>query len=386
LLIICRRPPTSYLFITFLRDSYLATAGKNEGAKRGDMVLANRCIESDALLGMDTWIGKGSWQNGFGEMFLNFRDAMQRYCLRLSGQNIRQTQAHKLFAPLRSGKNALKMYVKDPRRADKAIHPILRPLNTKPGSALEYEMVDLNDYMGDMSRSQRYMYLLLLQQGMSVPIFHYTWSWGGSRAGVNPHVIWRVPPLSEKQARYDGMNTSQRNIEYLNKNTSIYRHSWAEHTAYMAVVVKNEFVCSIVVAQAIFEFLTGEYLSTSNVNQEDVAAATRYALNFHDIDNIVDMRRLNARPKGNAFDPFWAKMAEFVEGRMNDRRHGDTLYMPVATSISDPIKITVDALQLHHAPKTLEESWIEVPSRTWVTLQFCAKIHCPRVPLTTPAI
>ena len=58
---------------------------------------------------------------------------------------------------------------------------------------------------------------------------------------------------------------------------------------------------------------------------------------------------------------------------MNDRRRGDTLYMPVATSIPNLIKKTVDALQLQHAPKTVEESGIAVPSLTWVTLQFCAK-------------
>jgi hypothetical protein len=47
--------------------------------------------------------------------------------------------------------------------------------------------------------------------------------------------------------------------------------------------------------------------------------------------------------------------------------------MPVATYIPNLIKITVDALWLQHAPKTLEKSWIEVPSLTWVTPQFCAK-------------
>ena len=41
----------------------------------------------------------------------------------------------------------------------------------------------------------------------------------------------------------------------------------------------------------------------------------RYALNCHDSDIIVDMRKLNARPKPNTFDTFWEKMAEMIEGR-----------------------------------------------------------------------
>ena len=53
---------------------------------------------------------------------------------------------------------------------DKRIPLVLQPLNTKLQSALEYEMIDVNDYMEDMSRLQRHIYLLKLQQGMSVPI------------------------------------------------------------------------------------------------------------------------------------------------------------------------------------------------------------------------
>ena len=89
-----------------------------------------------------------------------------------------------------------------------------------------------------------------LQQGMSFPIFHYTWNWGGSRAGVNPHAIWRVPPLSDRQARDEVITTCQRNIEYLKKNTVIY-HTRAKHTAYMVVGVNKDFVRSVVVANVL---------------------------------------------------------------------------------------------------------------------------------------
>jgi len=115
---------------------------------------------------------------------------------------------------------------------------------------------------------------------------------------------------------------------------------------------------------------------TTFVTQEAPAAAARYALNCPNYEIIVDMRRLNARPKSDALDKYWAKMAELLEGRVNDRRHGDsrdTLYMPIVTSIPNLIKITVNALKLQHTPKTLEESEIHVPSLTWVNVQFCAK-------------
>jgi hypothetical protein len=96
-------------------------------------------------------------------------------------------------------------------------------------------------------------------------------------------------------------------------------------------------------------------------------------------------------------------MAEVVEGRVDGRRHGELplicivslcvihgldtinihfvnddcvgnkLYLPVATSISNLIKKTVEALEVEHAPLTLEQARIEVPGVMWVSMQFCPK-------------
>jgi hypothetical protein len=75
------------------------------------MAAANRYIDS-ALLGMDTWITKGNWQNGFGEMFIQFRNSMQIYYLRVSGQSIRQAQVQKTITPLRTAKKCIEFVFK----------------------------------------------------------------------------------------------------------------------------------------------------------------------------------------------------------------------------------------------------------------------------------
>ncbi len=49
------------------------------------------------------------------------------------------------------------------------------------------------------------------------------------------------------------------------------------------------------------------------------------------------------------------------------------LYMHVATSVNNLIHITVAALEAKHTPKTLTEAGIEVPYRSWVSLQFSPK-------------
>ncbi len=47
--------------------------------------------------------------------------------------------------------------------------------------------------------------------------------------------------------------------------------------------------------------------------------------------------------------------------------------MPVAVSIPLLIKEIVEALQVEHAPKTLKEASIQIPSKMRVSLQFCPK-------------
>jgi hypothetical protein len=47
--------------------------------------------------------------------------------------------------------------------------------------------------------------------------------------------------------------------------------------------------------------------------------------------------------------------------------------MPVAVSIPHLIKKTVEALEAEHAPKSLKEAGIQVPSKMWVSFYFCPK-------------
>jgi hypothetical protein len=55
--------------------------------------------------------------------------------------------------------------------------------------------------------------------------------------------------------------------------------------------------------------------------------------------------------------------------------------MPVATSIPNLIQQTVDSLKGKHFPKTLEEAGVQVPSRSWVLLQFS-----PKNPMSSSAL
>jgi hypothetical protein len=133
-------------------------------------------------------------------------------------------------------------------------------------------MIDVNDFMASMSNSQRHHCILKMHQGMFEPIFSYTWTRGGSRAGVYPHVIWRFPLKSEKQKRGEGLKYSQNNIDYLNQNATLYR-TRAERAAYMATVVNTNFISSRAAAQVMYEFITINIMPKNSLSIEAIAAA-----------------------------------------------------------------------------------------------------------------
>ena len=106
---------------------------------------------------------------------------MQRYYLRLTGQVARQAHVYTSVNPLRNLENLLRVYIKEARKVCKSIPPILRPLKRKMQNIDDYDMIDVNDCMEDMSMKQRHGFILQLRQGLSVPKFLYTSVWGEVR-------------------------------------------------------------------------------------------------------------------------------------------------------------------------------------------------------------
>ena len=127
-------------------------------------------------------------------------------------------------APARTSETGLHLFVKETRRSNMSKSAILRPLNTRIQQSAEYEMIDINDFMTGMTNPQQHNFLLKMHDGMSNPILSYTWSRGGSRAGVKPHVIWRIPLKSQQEQRAEGVRTSQNNIDYLKKKQLSITH------------------------------------------------------------------------------------------------------------------------------------------------------------------
>eukprot|EP00873_Tetraselmis_striata_P042281 jgi/Tetstr1/462545/TSEL_007533.t1 len=66
-------------------------------------------------------------------------------------------------------------------------------------STVEYEIINVNDYMIGLNAKQRHNFILRLKDGMSYPFQLWTWMKGGSAAGVSSHFLWRIPHKNERQ-------------------------------------------------------------------------------------------------------------------------------------------------------------------------------------------
>lgn len=56
-----------------------------------------------------------------------------------------------------------------------------------------------------------------------------------------------------------------------------------------------------------------------------------------DPDIIIDMRKMNGKPSSSEFNGFWLELCSYLEEvgpDVQERRHGETMYMPAATSVS----------------------------------------------------
>jgi hypothetical protein len=68
----------------------------------------------------------------------------------------------------------------------------------------------------------------------------------------------------------------------------------------LAAVVNKQFVKSDAYAQEIYEFVTGDKLST-NFGNPDASEVAKFALNCRNPDIVLDSKKLNARPQNDAF-------------------------------------------------------------------------------------
>ena len=113
----------------------------------------------------------------------------------------------------------------------------------------------------------------------------------------------------------------------------------------------------------IFSFITNDSSAAETALLEKVDESVAVFLaESDDPDLFYDMRKLNGRPMDESLNPFWDEVGKFLDESsiVDDRRHGEVTYLPLAISISDLIRHIKERLPVG----------TKCPSESWVRLEF----------------
>lgn len=86
---------------------------------------------------------------------------------------------------------------------------------------------------------------------------------------------------------------------------------------------------------------------------------------------LLDLRKLNGNPNSTLFDKFWEELSTYLEEvtpAVDDRRHGNTLHMPIPISVGDLRSIVEE-----HLRTKFPEEEPSLPYIEWIRLQFAPR-------------
>lgn len=112
-----------------------------------------------------------------------------------------------------------------------------------------------------------------------------------------------------------------------------------------------------------YRFLTEDCSAPESQHQESVdTRVAEFLLSADSTDLILDFRKNNGRPKDTKLDAFWEALDSHLNniGVVDERRHGQQLYMPVDISVEGLIDTIAKSL-----PKDAH-----IPSKSWVLFNF----------------
>lgn len=256
-------------------------------------------------------------------MLHDLRKSVDHYHRRLYQQGSRQKKVHEAEEPLRRPATAVKWVTIEALPLGEVPHRSLALLDRKleDRHTVDFEPIDVNSYMSDMTTKQRHAFILRLKAGLSYPFQLWSWMKGGSAAGVSAHFLWRIPNKKQRQRITDDpVQVAERdaqikawedkaavNVTTLSEEQELH-YSRAVRSAYLAAVVHPSFVRNKSAARAVWRFITGHPLPENDDVSDQASSVALVAINSGARELVTDLRMMNGREKKNAFEPFWAEL------------------------------------------------------------------------------
>ncbi|XP_028416153.1 uncharacterized protein LOC114539744 [Dendronephthya gigantea] len=228
----------------------------------------------------------------------------------------------------------------------------LLELNKKVESSELFTPVSVRECL-PAGTSRQYAYLMieeLKSTGLKTKSVLYTYYPGGPKQAL--HFIWKIE---------NGLPES----ELLNRCTALIKKIENDMPKFLSRLRKREFkhmfgfCASPVALRAMFRNLTSDCSATSDIDKR-----FDYAVRAEDAGIIVDLRNVSPERKKDTFAQFFQEteryLSEDVGVTVNDRRHGEQLYLAKALSFTDLHKRVAERLP----------EGTPTPSVKWLRYQF----------------
>ena len=293
----------------------------------------------------------------FREDVSHLLEAMQRYHGFLMQQQNRTASNHRSSEPVRAYDDSWTW--KDFEARKDEIPDEYLGLEQHVSTKELYEPECLDDFEPSDRFIRRTWYEKFLSPatgGLSFPIGVYQYD-GGNYVG-NTFFIWRIP--KEKCDRDSG--STVRVLTAIKE--LIPKYSTRTMRKEFIDLYHGSFGVQPAVLRHMYRFLTNDCSAADCAATAAVDdRVAKFALNSDDPDLIYDLRKLNGRPTDPRFDRFWNEMQAFLDEKVmavNERRHGDVLYLPLAISVEDLVNQVKNRLP----------DGTTCPSVSWVRFNF----------------
>lgn len=194
-------------------------------------------------------------------------------------------------------------------------------------SLKNYQYMDLDSYTPD-DRLKRRQYLKNLT--LQVPVMLYRMAYGGSVGTLN--FIWKVPEQdTQERTTQNALNVNKINADLPKFSTRSMRRDFICRYAKHANISKS------LLRRMYFE-LTGCENTSDSYEQGCIDERISILLNSDDPDLLLDYRSLNGKDIDTKFGVFFEETGKFFDEQLlqvNERRHGEELYLPMAISVED---------------------------------------------------
>ncbi|XP_056008509.1 uncharacterized protein LOC130051170 [Ostrea edulis] len=257
---------------------------------------------------------------------------LTKYKARLDKDNARhKTYSNKSSSPSRSLESDTTLKYIPPKPENESCNLNIYMHLQKDISSVEcFRFIDLDTYTPE-NRLKRRKYISNLE--LDVPVMLYRMAYGGSIGTLN--FIWKVPGDGA-----DNVEVSEKNMKIVNKiNKSLPKFSTRSmRKDFINRYYKNVKAPKSLLRNIFFELTGCESTWESSEQGEIDDRVASILLDGDDPSILLDYRSLNGKDVDSKFGVFFEEMGKYFDEQLlhvNERRHGEELYLPMAISIEE---------------------------------------------------